>query len=120
MGYESRKNGGLVDPSQDRTLHIGEVSKLQLAKALNEQTQRFQAMREQLQTAMLVLTAIVLEPEAFEYAHGVRVKAGALAKVVSGMSIRLVRTREGDMTLALEQDPPRITVPTILMPGGQS
>jgi hypothetical protein len=122
MGWGSRRNGHELDlgrPSADRTVALGDVSKAQLAAALNEQSARFKAMRKQLEEATRVLVAIVLEPEAYRFADGNRtVDAAALAKVKNGMELHMME-RDGVLTLTVRRpDEPQVEVPQIIVPSG--
>ena len=110
----------IVRPGQDRTVALADISKAQLAAALNEQSERFIAVRNQLRAAVRVLTALVLEPEAFRYQDGRRtVDAGAIAKVKHGMVLRMDQA-DDDSPMVLTVDvapaggaegPPRILIP---------
>lgn len=111
----------IIHPDQDRTVALADVSKAQLAAALNEQSERFKVIREQLRIAVRVLSALVLEPEAFRYADGRRaVDAGAIAKVKRGMVLHMDQADDGSpMVLTLDlpaavggaEGPPRIVIP---------
>lgn len=106
MGWGSRQNGRIFTPTPalDRTVKLDEVSKAQLAAALNEQSARFKIMRQQLEEVTRVMVAIVLEPEAFRYADGVRqVDGAAFARVKDGMTLRMNRQGDGGaITLAVD------------------
>ena len=110
----------IINPrSGDRTVDISQISKEQLALALNEQSERFKAMRKHLDLTIKILVAITLEPEAFTYADGRRtIAAAALAKVKSGMSIAIDGDDEKELVLRVI-DVPKSTVeqiPNIVMP----
>ena len=74
MGWGERSNHyqRILTTGGDRAVHIGDVSKRQLAAALNEQSERFKVIRHQLEMASRVLCAIVMEP-----------KTGAIRAMVS-------------------------------------
>lgn len=110
----------IVRPSQDRTVALADVSKAQLAAALNEQSERFKVIREQLKIAVRVLSALVLEPEALHCADGrLTVDAGAIAKVKHGMVLHMDQADDASqMILTLDtpaatggEGPPRIAIP---------
>jgi len=117
LGRDSRRNGRrILTPAQaqtDQSVPFDQISKRQLAVALNEQTERFRQMREQLRQATRVLCAIALEPESFRFADGTRtIDAAALAKVTQGMQLHLVETVEGHMTLNVSE--PAIQSPLVI------
>lgn len=115
MGWDSR----VAHPRQDRTVHLSEVSKAQLAVALNEQSARFKATRRQLEIATRALVAIVRDSEALRYEVGHCVLAGpALARVKTGMTLRMDGADGGDLILVVDQAPPTIEVPHIVVPAG--
>lgn len=115
---------GMVGPGGDRTVDIADVSKAQLAAALNEQSARFEEVRNTSRKMLQVLTAIALEPEAFAYQDGrITIAAGALKKVKLGMKLHIDQPDDNspvvlrvDLPEAVPQDdPPRIIIPKGIM-----
>lgn len=98
----------------DRTVHIDDMTKTQLAVALNERSARFKAQGVQLQAAMRVLLAMVLEPESFHHTGATSgyVEMAAIEKVKAGMTLRI--DEEGDqMRVRIDQEEHVIVTPRI-------
>jgi hypothetical protein len=120
MGYGSRRNQrAIVVPTQDRTVSLADVSKTQLALALNEQSERFKVMRKQLEEATRVLVALVLEPESFRFTDGNRtIDVAALQKVKHGMELHMIEGTDVLTLSVVAPDAPQVEVPQIIVPSG--
>lgn len=91
MGYESRlKRPLILTPQQDRTVPIDQMSKLQIARALNEQTERFTTLRNHWQLMTRIMVGMCLEPDSFRYGSGAfTIDKAVLEKVLNGMAITI-------------------------------
>lgn len=103
-------------PISDRAMAFHDVSKRQLARAVNDQTAEIQALRDQVKTMAKILIAIAAEPEAFSYADGrVTVAQSALANVAHGTQLRLEYTASVVVMNAVAAvDAPRVNAPGIV------
>jgi hypothetical protein len=71
MGRDSRlARSSIITPTQDRQVGFDDVSKRQLANALNEQTRRFQEMRHLNQLMTKILMAAAHDPDALRARDG--------------------------------------------------
>lgn len=107
----------VIDPSRQKSFHISEVTKTQLARQCNLQSQQLDALRQQNKTLGVVLIAVVLEPDSLKHADGkVMVDKTALEKVKPKMTLHF-EDKDGQIRLhvtepaVVETDEPRIVIP---------
>ncbi len=106
-------------PNGDKVVALHDLSKEQLAAALNELGARFKALREQHQIASNALAAIAMEPEAFQYLHGgVTIDMAAFEKARNGKEQQLLIDQDGTVLRLRLVDPaaPALETPRILVP----
>lgn len=117
MGYADR----IARPTNDRVVALADVSKAQLAAALNEQSARFKMVRQQLEAASRVLCAIVLEPESLTFGAGGRsasVDMGAVRKVKDGMQLAIDEASDVMQLVLRDPSAPQAETPRIVIPAG--
>lgn len=101
----------------DQVLNINNVSKDQLARTVNEQTQQILSLRAQVKAMAQVLIAITNEPEAFHYADGrVTVENTAVEKTKKGTQLK-IEYEEYDVVLRTvgPEDTPKLITPRIAL-----
>jgi hypothetical protein len=77
----------IVRPNDNRVMHISDVTKTQLAKAVNEQTETIKKQQDSIKRMASLLLALAQEPEAFKYADGrVTIDQLALSRCSSARS----------------------------------
>lgn len=107
MGHDARlKRPLIIQPQQDRTVPIDQMSKMQIARALNEQTERFTSLRAQWQLMTRIVVGACLEPDALRAVSGggFTIDKAVLEKVTSGMAITI--DEEDDvLRIRLQQRP---------------
>ncbi len=102
-------------PDLDEVKHISQVSKLQLAKAVNAQTEQIKALRKNQKIMAQILIAIAAEPEAFTYADGrVAIVKSAIDKVIHGSQVRIEYTDTEVIIVAVAPaDAPALVTPHV-------
>jgi hypothetical protein len=110
----------VIVPGGDRTVHISEITKGQLAAEVNRQSKLIEQQREQIRQLGRVLLAIVLEPESYHYLDGSRyVERTAVDAVKKGTSLQM---NIGDTRVVLEailpEERPMVATPHIVIPPG--
>lgn len=109
----------IINPRNDQTVHIGDVSKTQLARVVNEQSQQIRTLDRNIKTLGKLLIALTLEPESLQYADGaVTIEAAACAKVKAGMQLSI---EANDLIVSLRvitPDVQQVEIPKIVVPGG--
>jgi hypothetical protein len=122
MGWEERvrqlRGSPIIAPSTaDRRVHISDISKEQLARALNEQAERFKLIRAQLEIATRVLVAIALDPDALQHRDGFScVETTALDQVKNGMTLRMDTVGDVLRILVDKEAAPNLVLPTVTVP----
>jgi hypothetical protein len=103
-------------PISDRTVQYQDVSKRQLARAVNDQTATIQQLRDQVKAMAKILIAIAAEPEAFSFDDGrVSIRKSAMDKVQRGTQLRIEYTDTvAIINAVVEKDVPRVTAPGIV------
>lgn len=110
----------LHNPTTDQTFHISQVTKAQLAQAVNTQAQRLRQLDAHVKVLTKLVLAIVREPEAFKVdAVGtVTIDKGAVSKAVNGDELHvqeLEHVFELSVTSAVAAAP-SLELPTIVGP----
>ena len=105
-----------------RTMHVSEVTKSQMARAVNEQRKQIDILRQQALTMGRLLMAITVHPEAFHYDDDdgcVTIDASAIKDVPEGSTLT-VKPSATVVTLSVQgqEERPAIDAPRILVPPG--
>lgn len=83
----------VINPRDESVKHISEVTKTQLAKAVNEQTETIKKQQASIKAMAKLLLALALEPDAFKYGDGrATIDVLALDKVQFGSQLKLEYT----------------------------
>jgi len=116
MGWGSRlARSPIRNPTHDRTVRIDQVSKLQLAKMLNEQVERYRQLRHEHAIMMKILLAAVSDPDALKAGGGtLTLDKLAYDHVVNGETINIAE--EQDVLRIRKVAPPAVEViPAVAM-----